>query len=143
VVGFYNTGDRIKFWGKTGAIWGGLWGLFFGGILVTIPIIGPVMVLGHLAAMVFAAVEGAIIVGGLGALGAAMSSLGIPKDSVIQYEEALKADAFLLVAHGPVEEMARARTILATMEPIRLDLHQDVKEMAKLPADHSAHAAAA
>jgi hypothetical protein len=25
VVGFYNTGDRIKFWGKNGAFWGGLW----------------------------------------------------------------------------------------------------------------------
>jgi hypothetical protein len=143
VVGFYNTGDRIKFWGKNGAIWGGLWGLFFGGIFVTVPVVGSVIVLGHLAAMVFAAVEGAVIVGGLGALGAAMSSLGIPKNSVIQYEEALKADGFLLVAHGPVEEMARAKAILATMEPIRLDLHQNVKDMANLPADHSAHDAAA
>ncbi|MEC4718076.1 hypothetical protein RY831_02855 [Noviherbaspirillum sp. CPCC 100848] len=23
VVGFYNIGDRIKFWGKNGAFWGG------------------------------------------------------------------------------------------------------------------------
>jgi hypothetical protein len=143
VVGFYNTGDRIKFWGKTGAIWGGLWGLFFGGILVTVPIVGPVMVLGHLAAMVFATVEGAAIVGGFSALGAAMFGLGIPKDSVIQYEEALKADGFLLVAHGPIEEMARAKTILDSMKPSHLDLHQDVKGMAEPPADHSAHLTAA
>ena len=59
VVGFYNIGDRIKFWGKNGAFWGGLWSLFFGGIFLTIPMVGPVMVLGHLAAMVIAAVEGA------------------------------------------------------------------------------------
>jgi len=26
VVGFYNTGDRIKFWGTRGAFWGGFWG---------------------------------------------------------------------------------------------------------------------
>lgn len=26
VVGYYNTGDRMKAWGKTGAFWGGLWG---------------------------------------------------------------------------------------------------------------------
>ncbi|MGA7292840.1 MAG: hypothetical protein WBW53_11145 [Terriglobales bacterium] len=25
VVGFYNTGDRMKYWGKWGAFWGGLW----------------------------------------------------------------------------------------------------------------------
>jgi hypothetical protein len=143
IVGFYNTGDRVRFWGKTGAMWGGLWGLFFGGILVTIPIVGPVIVLGHLAAMVFAAVEGAVVVGGLSALGAAITGLGIPKDSVVEYEEALKADEFLLVAHGPVDEMARAQTILDTMEPTRLDVHQDVKDMAELPADHAAHNTAA
>ncbi|NOT39535.1 MAG: DUF1269 domain-containing protein, partial [Alphaproteobacteria bacterium] len=28
VVGFYNTGDSVKFWGTNGAMWGGLWGLF-------------------------------------------------------------------------------------------------------------------
>jgi hypothetical protein len=32
VVGFYNIGDRIKFWGTRGAFWGGFWGLFFGGL---------------------------------------------------------------------------------------------------------------
>ena len=23
VVGYYNTGDRMKYWGKVGAFWGG------------------------------------------------------------------------------------------------------------------------
>jgi len=137
VVGFYNTGDRIKFWGKNGAMWGGLWGLFFGGIFMTIPLIGPVIVLGHLSAMAFAAVEGAILVGGLSALGAAMYSLGIPKDSVIAYEEAVKVDNFLLVAHGPVAEMTQAQGILKTLNPIRLDLHQDVKDMPEPPVEHA------
>jgi len=27
-TGFYNSGDRIRFWGSRGALWGGLWGLF-------------------------------------------------------------------------------------------------------------------
>ena len=90
VVGFYNMGDRIKFWGKNGAFWGGLWSLFFGGIFLTIPMVGPVMVLGHLAAMVIAAVEGALLFGGLSALGAALFSIGIPKDSLIAYEQVVK-----------------------------------------------------
>lgn len=127
VVGFYNTGDRIKFWGKNGAFWGGLWSLFFGGIFLTIPVIGPVMVLGHLAAMVVAAVEGAVLVGGLSALGAALYSIGIPKDSVIQYEEAVKTDGFLVIGHGSTDEMAKARAILEANNPTRIDLHQDVK----------------
>ena len=137
-VGFYNTGDRIKFWGKNGAIWGGLWGLFVGGIFMTVPVIGPVMVLGHLAAMVFGAIEGAVVIGGLSALGAAFVGLGIPKNTVIEYEEALKVDGFLLVAHGPVAEMTQVQSILKTLNPIRLDLHQDVKDMPEPPADHAA-----
>lgn len=141
VVGFYNAGDRIMFWGKNGAMWGGIWGLFFGGILMTVPVIGSVVVLGHLAAMVFAAVQGAAVVGGLSALGAAIVSIGIPKNSVIDYETALKADGFLIVAHGSVDEMARAKAILETMQPSRLDLHEDVKDMAKPSSDDTAHAA--
>ena len=30
VVGYYNAGDRMKYWGKLGAFWGGIWGLLFG-----------------------------------------------------------------------------------------------------------------
>ncbi len=26
VVGYYNAGDRMKYWGKSGAFWGGFWG---------------------------------------------------------------------------------------------------------------------
>src|ERR1700733_14623170 len=73
VVGFYNVGDRIQFWGRRGAFWGGLWGLFFGGLFLTIPILGHVIVLGYLASAMISAVEGAVVVGGLGSLSAALS----------------------------------------------------------------------
>ncbi len=141
VTGFYNTGDRVQFWGRNGAMWGGLWGLFFGGIFMTVPVIGPVVVLGHLAAMFFAAAEGAVVVGGLSALGAAIVSIGIPKDSVLDYEEALHADGFLIVASGPQSEMARARTILETMAPSRLDLHNDLPPVATPASSPAAYAA--
>jgi hypothetical protein len=89
VVGFYNVRDRIKFWGARGAFWGGLWGLFFGGLFLTIPIVGHVVVLGYLGAIVVSAIESAVMVGGLSAIGAALYSIGVPKDSVIQYETAV------------------------------------------------------
>ncbi len=123
VVGFYNTGDRMQFWGKRGAFWGGLWGWLFGGVFMFIPVVGHVVVLGYLASMVVAAVEGAVVVGGLSALGAALYGSGIPKDSVIAYETAIKADGFLVTAHGPAEEMARAKAILGTLGAARVDLH--------------------
>jgi hypothetical protein len=127
VIGFYNIGDRVKFWGTRGAFWGGLWGLFFGGLFLTVPVIGHVVVLGYLAAMVIAGVENAIVVGGLSALGAALYGLGVPKDSVISYEAAVKADSFLVMAHGAAEDIARAKTILATTNPTSLDLHATPK----------------
>ena len=148
VVGFYNTGDRIKFWGKNGAFWGGIWGLFFGGIFLTIPMVGPVMVLGHLATMVIAAVEGAVLLGGLSALGAALLSIGIPKDSIIEYEQTVKTAGFLVVAHGSADEMARSRAVLETSNPSRIDVHENIKTQAadrsssmspghELPGQHS------
>jgi Heat induced stress protein YflT domain len=127
VVGFYSAGDRIRFWGGRGAFWGGLWGLFFGGLFMAIPVVGHVIVLGYLAAVAVSAVESAVLVGGLSALGAALYSIGVPKDSVIRYEAAVKADGFLVMAHGTAAEMARAKAILGTANPSRLDLHQSMK----------------
>ena len=134
VIGFYNAGDRIAFWGQNGAIWGSLWGLFFGGMMLTVPGVGPVVVLGHLAAMIFGALQGAVVVGGVSALGAALFSIGVPRDSVIQYEAAVKANGFLVVADGTPDEMARAKTILETANATHLDIHEDVKAVIALPS---------
>ena len=47
-------------WGKRGAVWGGLWGLFFGGLFLSIPIVGHVIFLGYIATAALAAAEGAV-----------------------------------------------------------------------------------
>ena len=112
VVGYYNTGDRAKYWGKLGAFWGGLWGLLIGAAFFWIPGIGPVLVAGPLVAWIVAALEGAVIGGGLSALGAALFSIGIPRNSVLEYETSIEAGNFLLVAHGTEAEVAHAREIL-------------------------------
>ncbi len=128
VLGFYNVGDRVKFWGKRGAFWGGLWGLFFGGLFMTIPIVGHVVILGYLASLVFSSVETAVVVGGLSAFGAALFSIGIPKDSIVQYETALKADQFLVMVHGLPDEAIRAKSILGMTNPARIILHEGANE---------------
>jgi hypothetical protein len=124
VVGFYNAGDRIKFWGKRGAFWGGLWGWLFGGIFMFIPVVGHVVMIGYFAAAALAAIEGAVVVGGVSALGAALYSIGIPKDSAIAYESAVKADGFLVMAHGSAEEVERAKKVLEPLQPSRMDVHE-------------------
>jgi Heat induced stress protein YflT domain/Alternative complex III, ActD subunit len=123
VVGYYNAGDRMKHWGKLGALWGGLWGLLFGAAFFWVPGLGPLLVAGPLAASIVAALESAVVVGGLSALGSALFSIGIPKDSVVRYETAIKADKYLLVAHGTDAEIANARQILRSTNPVELNDH--------------------
>ena len=123
VIGFYNTGDRMKFWGKMGAYWGGLWGLLAGGLFMTAPIIGPIVVVGSFSAMVITGIEGAVVVGGLSALGAALFSIGIPKDTVLQYENAIKADSFLVMVQGSQEDTERARDILKANNAKHVNMH--------------------
>ena len=88
-----------------------------------IPVVGHVIVLGYLATAVISAAEGAITVGGLSALGAALYSIGMPRNSVLDYEADVKVDSFLVVGHGTAAEMERARTILHAAAPARLHVH--------------------
>jgi uncharacterized membrane protein len=123
VVGYYNAGDRMKHWGKLGAFWGGLWGLLFGAAFFWVPGIGPILVGGPLVASIIAALESAVVVGGLSAIGAGLVSIGIPKNSIVEYESALKVGKYVVVAHGTADDVAKARNILSTLKPTELKDH--------------------
>ena len=123
VVGYYNVGDRMKYWGKIGAFWGGFWGLLFGSAAFAIPGLGPILVAGPLVAWIIAGLEGAAVVGGVSAVGAGLVSIGIPKDSVLKYDVALKTDKFVLVVHGSAEEVDKAKDIIAGTEQSHYAVH--------------------
>jgi uncharacterized membrane protein len=116
VVGYYNTGDRMKHWGKTGAFWGGIWGLLFGSAFFLIPGVGPLVMAGPLVGWIVGALEGAVVVGGY--------SFGIPKDSVLRYETAIKSGKFVVIAHGSDAETVHAREIINRTNPEALEEHQ-------------------
>jgi len=122
-MGYYNTGDRMKYWGKVGAFWGGFWGLLFGSAFFMIPGLGPILAAGPVVAWIVAGLEGAVEVGAMGALGAGLFSIGIPKDSIVKYEAAIKTDQFLLIAHGTAAEVAKAKSIIETTRPAQLSVH--------------------
>jgi hypothetical protein len=92
-VGYYNTGDRMKYRRKLGAF-----------------VAGPLVV------WIAGAAEGAAVVGGVSAMGAGLYGTGIPRDSVVQYELAIKTDKFLAMAHGA--EVETARGILESTRPV-------------------------
>jgi len=123
VVGYYNTGDRMKAWGKMGAFWGSIWGLLFGAAFFVVPGLGPIAVAGPLVSAIVGALEGAVVVGGASAFGGALASLGIPKDSIIQYETSLKADKFVLVCRGTAAEMEHTQGVLKNTAATQVNVH--------------------
>ena len=106
VVGYYNTGDdHMKYWGT--AIRG----------------IGPVLIAGPLVGWVLGALEETVVNGRVTAIGAALNNLGISKDSVANYETAIKSSKFILMAHGTAEEVALAKTIIQTKRARSIDTY--------------------
>ncbi len=95
-----------------GAIWGWIFGFVIGAASFWFPGFGPFPVSGPLVSWILAALAGAVVGGGLGAVGAALYGMTIPKNSVLRYETAWKAGKYLLIAHGSADEVARARAVL-------------------------------
>jgi hypothetical protein len=111
-IGFVNTGERMVSWGKFGAFWGSIWGLLFGSAIIFVPGVGTVVLAGWLVTAIVGAVEGAALGGGIAAIGGALSSAGIAKDSVVRYEKSILAGKFLVIVRGSEAETQRAKSIL-------------------------------
>lgn len=88
-------------WGNHEAFWGGLWGMLFGlalfvvgSALFVLPGIGPLLVFGPPASWVVGLLGGAIVVGGLSTLAAALLDTGSPEESCL-YHETTKVKSLL------------------------------------------------
>jgi hypothetical protein len=123
----------MKHWGKIGAFWGWIWACLFGSAFFFIPGIGPLLIAGPLVGWLVGALESAVVVGGLSALGAGLFGLGIPKDSILKYDTALKTDKFLLLAHGSADEITHAKEILNGTNPETLEHHQSTRQRVAAP----------
>jgi hypothetical protein len=55
--------------------------------------------------------------------GAGLYSIGIPQDSVVKYESALKFGKFLVLAYGSGDEVGSARDIIQTAHPMEMAVH--------------------
>lgn len=114
VHGFVTTGDVAKSGAKTGAWVGGLFGVLTGAALLFIPGVGPLLVLGPLAAGAVTAAEGAAAGGGIGAvLGHFIGKRHVPK-----YSQHLTEGNYLVLRHEPSAagtdtELLRERTAAA------------------------------
>lgn len=121
-IGFYTVGDRVKTWGGAGAFWGALWGLLMGAAFFWVPGFGPLAVAGPFVHLIVSTLEGAALVGGLSALGAALTGLGLPKERALKYETQLRADKYLLIAHGTTDQVQGAREILESNRAVETEI---------------------
>jgi uncharacterized membrane protein len=126
-VGFYNAGERAKFWGKRGAFWGSLVGILFGPAFFWIPGVGFIVTGGLIGSFIMGTLEGAVVGaavgGGSSALVGALTHMGIPKDSVIRYEQSIQANKFVLIIHGSSAQATRAREILERSSSAEVAMH--------------------
>jgi hypothetical protein len=112
VVAHYGAGGQARYWGEFGPFWTRMWASLSGWAYLDIPGAEPILVAGPLAGWIVAALENEAVFGGLSALGAAFYGLGIPKGAVLRCEAAIRMDKLLLIAHGAVDEVGKAREIL-------------------------------
>ena len=114
IVGYYNPDNRMKKRGVLNALRSTLWGLFYNPAFLIVPGFGPLVIAGPFVSSLVGAPEGAVTAGGLSALGSAFFDLGIPRDSILQYETEIKAGNFVLIFDGTTEEVDRAKETLGS-----------------------------
>jgi hypothetical protein len=112
VVAHYGAGGHARYWGEFGPFWTEMWASLSGWACFDFPGTGPILVAGPLGGWIVAALENEAVFGGLSAFGAALYGLGIPKDAVLRCEAAVRMDKLLLIAHGAVDEVGKARELL-------------------------------
>ena len=112
VHGYVTTGESMAFWGKQGALWGGLFGALAGAGFLFIPGIGPLLVGGPLLSMIVGGLEGGAVLGGIEAVFAGLLHLGLSKDSLALYDQQLRKGCCLVILHGTAEEVVGGRDLL-------------------------------
>jgi hypothetical protein len=123
VHGYVTSCDVAKSSAVTGAWVGGIFGLLVGAAFLWIPGVGPLVVAGSLASMLLGGLEGAVAGASVTGLLGWLINLGISKEKIIKYEEAVKAGKFLVIAQGPTDAVNKARGILGASKPELLDIH--------------------
>lgn len=115
------AGERIKGWGKMGALWGGLLGLFGGAFgLFVVPGIGPMMIAGPLIdALIGAGVGGALMAGGasLSELTVAIHRLGVPEERLQEAQRFIESGHYVLLLIVSDEENERWQQRLKQRSP--------------------------
>ena len=122
--GYIMPGDDLAVRGAvTGAWIGGLVSLLIGSAFLWLPGFGPLLVIGRLAALLVAGVEGTMLGAAAGSLLGSLANWGIAEEHILDYEKQLRAGKHLVIAYGTAEEVDKAHAILQETDASALHLH--------------------
>lgn len=115
----YDDGDQLKCWGIHGDFWNELSTNIRKWVLLSSPGTGPLIVIGPIALGIVAVLDNSAIFSGLSVLSATLYSMGLAKERAQDYEEALRNGCYLLIVHGPAQEIMCAKQVLKTSGGVR------------------------
>ena len=123
MVGSRNAGERFLYRGIHGAFWEKLWAVLKGWGVFWLFDSGPMVVAGSLVRTIVATQEEGNGNGHASGFEAALAGIGIPPDSLIEYEKALKNDQILVFIEGTLHEIDQAQDILHETKAINHTVH--------------------
>jgi len=121
-------GGVVKSWGKLGVfgtnVWGpGLWNLVIGWTSAWVPGIGPLLIGGWMASLMLGSSHGAAVFGHLTPLGAGLYRIGVTKQGIWRYEEAVRRGRYLLIIVGNPDDVTQAGRLLSGTQAEVVALH--------------------
>lgn len=111
-VGMYRIDEQLRFLGQQDTFWSDLWRWLPGSAFFWEPDFGPLAVAGPIVNMMVHGLDGVEIGAGLSLPGTALFIVGVPRGSINEYEEAIRAERFLLLFHGERQDVERAYGVL-------------------------------
>lgn len=123
IEGFHTWEEVTNKGIKVGGAVGGLMGVLVGLGILTIPVLGPVYVVGGLAATLFTALEGTAIGSAGGALFGTLMGYGVGKEKVEKYENYIEEGKYILIIHGSIEDVRNSEKILLETQHAHIFTH--------------------
>ncbi len=111
-VGFYCIDDRVAFLGQQDSFWPDCWSKLAGAAFFWEPDFGSLAVAGSIVSMMIHDFEDIEISAGFSLLGTALFVIGVPRGSIQEYEEAIRAENFLLLFQGERQDVERVCDVL-------------------------------
>ena len=125
MVGSRNAGERFMYRGNLGHFWERLWSILRGWGVFWFFENGPVLVAGPLVRTIVATQEEGNGNHHTSGFEAALSGIGIPQESLVQYEKALMNNQILVFIQGTLNEINHAQDILNETRAINHTIHHN------------------